>query len=159
MGQEIYYFLVRNVIYLKRRKNNVECGSLLWYMLNEWESPLFDQENVPDNQIIFLFYHVHIQKKYSSSRENLDFWLIYIIIVITFFYVPSSHFIIYVFTVPKMSKNEQNESNKTMWNVKNKQLKNFLCNVVIRRRKTNFHSNKNQLNSIHSSLTFFIKLI
>ena len=42
-------------------------------MLNEWESPLFDQENVPDNQIIFLFYHVHIQKKYSSSRENLDF--------------------------------------------------------------------------------------
>ena len=82
-------------------------------MLNEWESPLFDQENVPDNQIIFLFYHVHIQKKYSSSRENLDFRLIYIIIVITFFYVPSSHFIIYVFTVPKMSKNEQNETNKT----------------------------------------------
>ena len=92
MGQEIYNFLVRNVIHLKRPKNNVECGSLLWYMLNEWESPLFDQENVPDNQIIFLFYHVHIQKKYSSSRENLDFWLIYIVIVITFFYVASRHF-------------------------------------------------------------------
>ena len=40
-------------------------------MLNEWELPLFDQENVSDNQI-FSYFLMCTQKKYSNSRENLD---------------------------------------------------------------------------------------
>ena len=105
---------------------------ILWFVIIyilKWELPLFDQENVTDNQIIFTYLFMCIQKKYSSSRENLDFCsILNILPLLLLCYIASRNFIIYVFTLPKTSKMGKKRwmGKNLKWKLKNKQLETFL---------------------------------